>query len=275
MSELKAIDEFPFEFYGTHFSAILASNRKLYLPLGNLCTTLGIDTNAQVQRINRDEAISDALVLLPLELPYGDEGATQVRQIRCLCLNQLPYWLGTIDTQRIKDTDRRAQIISFKREFVNVAWAAFRSQILPEDIRAEMDATLPPAEQAYYATMDEAAAIRQEVKSQADQLESVETRLDNLEARLLGTDFITPAQAKHYLDMVAIIGAILRKRKTGDFEHVHAEVKRTFQVPSYRLIPEDQFPRLVAFLTQWYEKLTPPGTPLPVIFTRPTQGRLL
>lgn len=274
MAALTPLDEFPFDFYGEIFSVVLASDRRLYLPLNRVCDALQIDANAQAQRIRRDEAISDTLVQLPLQVPYGEEGAVQTRQVLCLWLNRLPYWLGTIDANRIKDQARRQQIIRFKREFAEVAWAAFRSEILPEDMLAELDATAPPAEQQYHAVMDEAAAMRRDLGQQKERLQDVEERLTSLEARLVGTDFINSAQAKQYQDIVAILGAMLQKKGKGNYATVHAEIKRQFQVPSYQLIPEKDFPKLVNFLTRWYERLTPPGTPLPEAFTRLEQRRL-
>lgn len=275
MTALTPLDEFPFNFYGEIFSVVLASDRRLYLPLNRVCDALQIDANAQAQRIRRDEAISDALVQLPLQVPYGEEGAVQTRLVLCLWLNRLPYWLGTIDANRIKDKARRQQIIRFKREFAEVAWAAFRSEILPEDMLAELDATAPPAEQQYHAVMDEAAAMRRDLGQQEERLQQAEERLASLEARLVGTDFINSAQARQYQEMVAILGAMLQKKGKGNYATVHAEVKKQFKVPSYQLIPEKDFPRLISFLTRWYERLTPPGTPLPGAFTQPEQRRLL
>lgn len=274
MATLTPLDEFPFDFYGEIFSVVLASDRRLYLPLNRVCDALQVNANAQAQRIRRDEAISDALVQLPLQVSYGEEGAVQTRQVLCLWLNRLPYWLGTIDANRIKDQARRQQIIRFKREFAEVAWAAFRSEILPEDMLAELDAAAPPAEQQYHAVMDEAAAMRRDLGQQEERIQQVEERLTSLEARLVGTDFINSAQAKQYQDIVAILGAMLQKKGKGNYATVHAEVKKQFKVPSYQLIPEKDFPKLVNYLTRWYERLTPPGTPLPEVFTQPEQRRL-
>jgi hypothetical protein len=273
-TKLNPLDEFPFEFYGEIFSIILASDRRLYLPINKVCDALQIDTNAQLQRIRRDEAISEALVQLSLQIPYGEEGTVQSRQVYCLWLNRLPYWLGTLNANRIKDEKRRQQVIRFKREFADVAWAAFRSEILPEDMLAELDAATPPAEQRYHATMDEAAAMRRDLGRHDEQLQNVEERLSNLEARLVGTDFINSAQARQYQEMVAILGSILQKKEKGNYATVHTEVKKQFVVPAYQLIPEKDFPKLVNYLSRWYERITPPGTPLPEVFTRPSQRSL-
>jgi hypothetical protein len=272
--ELRSIDQFPFEFYGSLFSVFLASDRRLYVPLSDLCEAMEIDTNAQAQRIRRNEAINDALITLPLQVPYGDEGALQMRRLLCLWLNRLPYWLGTIEASRIPDADRRRQVVRFQREFADVAWAAFRSEILSEEIRAEMDAALPPAQQRYLTAMDEAATMRRQLEHYGDRLGDVEERLGNLEARISGTDFINQAQAQRYQVMVNVLATILKRRGKGNQATIHAEVKRTFHVPSYQLIPEEEFQRVVDFLANWYRRLTPPGTPLPDVFNQPDQRSL-
>ena len=272
--EIKPLDQFPFEFYGSQFAIYLASDRQLYVPLNDLCEAMAIDTNAQAQRIRRNEAISDALQTLPLQVPYGDEGALQTRHMLCLWLNRLPYWLGTIDAGRIPDDARRRQVVRFQREFADVAWAAFRSAILPEEMRAEMDVSLPPARQRYLAAMDEAAEMRGQLAQHDEQLEDVEERLSELEAKVSGTDFINQAQAHRYQVMVNVLASILKRRGKGNHATVHAEVKRTFDVPSYQLIPEKEFPRVVEFLAGWHKRLTPPGTPLPDVFTQPDQRSL-
>ena len=203
LKDILILDEFPFTFYSETFSIVLAGDRRMYVPLRRICQALGIGTVGQTQRIQRDDAISDALVKLPLQVPYGDSGAVQTREMLCLWLNRLPYWLGTIDANRITNEDRRRRVILFKREFADVAWAAFRSEILPADVLAEMDATLPQSQQAYLTAMDDAAAMRRRMDEHGERIQSVEERLSGLEARLVGTDFVNSAQAKQCLDMVA------------------------------------------------------------------------
>ncbi len=109
MTDVLILDEFPSTFYGETFSVIQASDRRMYVPLHRICQALSIGTVGQTQRIQRDDAISDALVKLLLQMPYGDSGAIQTREMLCLWLNRLPYWLGTIDANRITNVDRRQQ----------------------------------------------------------------------------------------------------------------------------------------------------------------------
>jgi len=148
-----------FQFYGREFQAYYADDHRFYVPLRAICEHLGIDPDAQRQRIQRDEAISDALILLEAVLPY--EGRERSTKILCMRLDRLPYWAGTIDTRRVKE-EARESVIAFKREFADVAWAAFRSSIQPPEILAEVDMHLPPHVRGYYQAMDQAAELRAE-----------------------------------------------------------------------------------------------------------------
>lgn len=273
ISSLKVLDEFPFEFYDETFSVALTSDRRVYVPIVRICESLGLDTSSQIARIERDEVLADAMIKLALQVPYGDH-ALRMREINCLRLDRLPYWLGALDASRIPDEAKRRRVILFKREFADVAWAAFRAQILPADVRAELDASLKPQERAYFEKMEEAGELRQQMGEHGQRIERVERRLGELEARLVGVDFISAAQAKQYIDMVAILGDLLKKKGKGNHAIVHADVKRHFNVPSYQLLPAAKFPDVVKHLTRWYQQLVLPGTPLPEAFTRAEQPRL-
>ena len=101
------------------------------------CEALGIDARSQRKRIQRDEAIADRLVNIPLETPYRD--TTRVQEVACLNLRALPYWLGTIDAARVK-AEHQKKVILFKREFAEAAWFVFRSDMVPPEVLAEMAA---------------------------------------------------------------------------------------------------------------------------------------
>lgn len=276
----RVLDQFPFEFYGELFSVALASDRKLYVPMEATCKAMGLQTHGQVTRIRENDAVAEALVTLPILWAYGDE--SREREMVCLRLDRLPFWMGTIQPNRIQDEEKRNLIVRYQREFADVAWAAFRREILPDDMLAEMDATLPPDQQQYHQLMDDAATMRHEIQAHDEsltehghQLTDLEKRVLALEAMLVGTDFINTQQMKAYQDMVGIVAHQLKRKKKGNEATVHAEVKRAFQVPSYQLIPEADFPRLQKFLRDWFVRTAGPGAAVPTIFDAPSQQRLL
>jgi len=222
--------------------------------------------------------LSDALVELDIRQLAETNGENQWgglrRPISGFWLKRLPYWLGGINVNRIRE-DLRPKVLQYQLELADYSWDIVRTEIMPTDILAEMDATLPPAQQEYHQLMDEAVALKKSIHQQGEQLQSLEARIGGLEARMVGTDFINSAQQRKYLEMVNILGEVLKKKKAGNQAIVHNEIKRQFRVPSYQLIGESDFPAVVKFLTGWFEKVSPPGTRLPFAFTREEQGRLL
>ncbi|HKI53484.1 MAG TPA: phage antirepressor N-terminal domain-containing protein [Anaerolineales bacterium] len=271
---MKIIDQFPFEFYDHNFELYLTDNRQLILSLRSLCEAMGLDFSAQNRRVERDEALADGISMVVAPVMRKD-GSSQEREVVCLTLRLLPYWLGTVDASRVK-AELKDTIIRFKRELAEVAWAAFRSQILPPDMLAELDTALPPVEQEYHALMDQAAELKGQVGEHGSRINQLEDRMSALEARLVGTDFISHQQARQYLDAVGALGDLLKersKKKASPFAVIHNEVKRQFQVPSYQLIPENEFDAVMEFLTKWWQREAP-EVPVPEIF-RVRQNRLL
>ena len=278
---LKVIDQFPFEFYSEHFTVALANDRKVGEGVHPANHETGLQAHGQIRRIREHEAMSSALVNLNIMWNYGDEAARE-RDMICLRLDRLPFWMGTIQTNRIPDESKRERVVQFQRDFADVAWAAFRREIMPDDMLAEMDSSLPPAQQEYLRRMDEAADLKQRLQTHdlslgqhSTQLGTLEERVSALEARLQGTDFLNPHQMKEYTDMVAIVARVLKRKQKGNEATVHAEVKRQFQVPSYQLIPEADFDNVKRYLRDWFVRLSGPGAPVPTIFEQPSQKRLL
>src|SRR5690606_14343888 len=116
---LKTIDQFPFEFYGDYFTVALANDRKLYVPMQALSDAMGLQTHGQIRRIRESEAMADALVNLTIVWSYGEDEARE-REMVCLRLDRLPFWMGTVQTGRIPDEEKRVRIVQFQRDFADV-----------------------------------------------------------------------------------------------------------------------------------------------------------
>jgi hypothetical protein len=267
----------PFVFYGEVFKAYLTTNRQWFIPILDVCTALGVDTEGQRQRILRDEAIVDRLVNLPIETPYRD--TTRVQEVACLNLRALPYWLGTIDAKRVKE-EHRKKVTLFKREFAEAAWAVFRSDMIPPELLSEMDTHLPPEEREYLEAMDQMRQVRKkidmlsgklddELAKVGAELQDITGRLGTLEAALVGKKIVNAAQARLIQEMIAVVAeskhAKTKKPKSQCFAEVHEEFKSAFQVHIYSILPEEQLEAAATFLgARW--AFYNPGQPLPEIF---------
>ena len=272
-----AVQGAPFVFYGEVFNAYLADDRQWYLPLQDVCQTLGLDVSGQRQRILRDEALSDFLVNIPIETPYQD--TTRTREVACLNIRRLPYWLGTIEANRVKE-EHRKKVILFKREFAEAAWAVFRSDIIPPDLLAEMDTHLPPQEREYLEAMDQMRQVRkkldllsgkldEELERVGAELQDLSGRLGTLEESLIGKKIVNAAQARLLQEMIAAVAeakhAKTKKPKSQSFAEVHEEFKSAFQVHIYSILPEEQLEAAITFLgARW--AFYNPGQNLPDIF---------
>lgn len=280
-----AIQGAPFVFYGEIFNAYLADDRQWYLPLQEVCQALGLDVSGQRQRIQRDEALSDFLVNIPIETPYQD--TTRIREVACLNIRRLPYWLGTVEVSRVKE-EHRKKVILYKREFAEAAWAVFRSEMIPPDLLAEMDTHLPPQEREYLEAMDQLRQVRkkldmlsgkldEELAKVGAELQDLTGRLGTLEEALASKKIVNPAQARLLQEMIAAVAeakhAKTKKPKSQCFAEVHEEFKSSFQVHIYSILPEEQLEAATTFLgARW--AFYNPGQPLPEIFRRSHQPSL-
>jgi len=271
---MKIIEQYPFQFADSVFEIYWTDQRLLLLPVRELCEALGLSTPSQLNRIKRDVVMSRHLYSVRARV-VGKDGVPQEQEIACLGYRRLDYWMGTIDHERVKP-ELREKVILFKEEMADAIHAYFRSRRLPEDMRAELDAALPPAQQEYVHLMEQASILGQAVGEHGARLSGLEERVKGLEARLVGTDFISLQQAKQFIDAVGVLASMLKdkhKKGASPYAIVQSEVKKRFQVPSYQLIPESEFPAVMDFLAQWWRREAP-ERPVPQIFTA-RQNRLI
>ena len=273
MMEIK--EQYPFKFVDQVFEVYLTDTMQFVIPLRPLCDALGLSNSAQLSRVKRDVILAKHLHILRTKV-VGVDGKGQMQDTACIAIQRLDYWMGGIDHERVSP-ELRDRVIQYKEEFADAVYAYFRSQRLPEDVLAELDANLPPKQREFHRAMDHAAALHQKLLDEhAQRLQKIDERVAALEARLAGTDFINHDQAKQYIDAVSILGDMLKTSKTkmaSPYAVIHNEVKKKFRVGSYQLIPEKEFPQVLDFLAKWWKRETP-GRALPEIFTV-NQNRLL
>ncbi|MGD0613610.1 MAG: phage antirepressor N-terminal domain-containing protein [Anaerolineales bacterium] len=271
---MKVVESYPFQFADAVFDIYWTDRRKLLLPIHELCDALGLDFSSQLQRLKRDVVLEEHVFTVSARVVRKD-GVASDQDVACLSLERLHYWMGTVNHERVKP-GLKEKVIFFKKEMADAVFAYFRARTLPDDMRAELDAALPPAEQAYYRMMEQASSLGQQVGEHGARLKGLEERMKNLEARLVGTDFINMQQAKQFTDAVGVLGSMLKekhKKGASPFAIIQSEVKKKFQVPSYQLIPESEFPAVMEFLAKWWAREAP-ERPVPEIFVA-RQNRLL
>lgn len=102
-AELNTID-----FHGQVLQ-IIDNNGKPYVPLKRICVNLGLDWSAQRKRIERDQVLSEGMVVMAIPSEGGDQDMV------CLPLEYLNGWLFGIDDSRVAAGIRESLVI-YKRE---------------------------------------------------------------------------------------------------------------------------------------------------------------
>lgn len=268
--KLAFIQDFPFEFYGDLYVAHLADDRQFYIKLTDVCEGMGLAIEGQRRRIRDDEGISDKLVMITVDTAYKD--SLRKRDVDFLNIRALPYWLGTIDAKRVKP-ELYEKIVRFKRSFAETAWKVYRSDLMPPEVLAEMDAYEVPARAEIDGTMDQ-------LRSLTKKLDKVEGRLGVIEARMNAEAIINTRQQWQIKAMIEQVGEALFEQKgnkmpkTQCHAMVQNDFKAHFQVPVYSLLPEHKMEEAVNYLAQRYQHLKP-SAKLPGVFTDGIQESLL
>ena len=105
--ELIPSEQHTLTFYGKPIIGVRLPDGRPGVVLRFLCENLQNDTNAQVQRVQRSEAMAEDLVFTRVETPGG------VQRMATLVLRSIAYWFAIIDSLRMeKDDPRRLAIVA-------------------------------------------------------------------------------------------------------------------------------------------------------------------
>lgn len=267
--QLEIIRELPFEFYGETYRVYLGNDRNLYVRISDICDAVGLNYPGQLQRIQKSYAISHKLTYIEVDTPY--QGGTRKRAVVHLNIEGLTYWLATIDEKRVKP-EIQEQVRKFQRDFVDIVWMLYRSDIVSDVILAELDAYKSPAQRELSEAMDQIRAV---TRKMAD----LENRLVRIEGFVSDTAVVNAQQQWQLQEMINTVAEALfesknkKMPKTQCFAICYAEFKDTFQIPIYSMLPESQMEAAINYLAKRYGHFKP-GTQLPEIFTDGTQQSL-
>ncbi|WP_437125205.1 phage antirepressor N-terminal domain-containing protein [Gallibacterium salpingitidis] len=99
-----------------------------YTAMKPICENIGLDWEAQRQRIKRDDVLSSTMVIITIVAEDGKN-----REMICLPIQYLNGWLFGIDTNRVKP-EIRGTLIKYKKECYQVLfdyWNKPKQQTLP------------------------------------------------------------------------------------------------------------------------------------------------
>jgi len=255
-------------FHGDELIAIQQPDGTIFVHFGRLCDNLGLARSPQVRRAQRHEVLHDGLVTLTVDTEGGAQSA------QCLRIDLLPLWMSGLQASRVK-AELRDKLVQYQKEAAVVLWQAFKPQILVDQhaiepggdqvIRqlqqivelgyaiarmGEQQIELQRQQHALTGRVDAAAHV---IRDMQGYLGDVEVRLGLLEDQIHPSALITEAQAAEISNQVKALAELLTtKEKTKNhYQGIFAELYRRFGVSSYKLIRQEQYAGVLAFLDEW------------------------
>ncbi|MCZ7568797.1 MAG: ORF6C domain-containing protein [Ardenticatenaceae bacterium] len=239
----------------------VAGERRIYVPIRPIVEYLGLDWSAQRQRIMRDEVLAEAVQGVVITTTPSESGAGGgPQEMLCLPVEMMHGWLFGISANRV-GPELREKVLRYRRDCFRVLWEAFESETLAQEappatplaqIRkmglaiarmAEQQMLLEGRVDAVDARLDRAAAA----------FGALQRRLGAVERRLTPASFITDEQAQAIAATVKALAELLTSKgpNTNHYQRVFAELYRRFGVSSYKLIRQEQYEAVLAFLEAW------------------------
>ena len=263
-------------FHGDQLIAVQQPNGTVFVHFARVCENLGLSRPTQVRKVSAHAVLSKGLLTLPIET----EGGTQ--QVQCLRVDLLPLWMAGLHASRVKE-HLREKLERYQAEAAQVLWNAFGDRIVVEETgivsieddpsiqqlqriaemgraimhMAEQQIELQRQQTALTARMDSAARVIRgydgRIGTVEDQPATVDVRVGLLEARLWPAATIDEEQAAEISSRVKALAQALTAQDSSKnhYQGIFAELYRRFGVSSYKLIRQNQYIGVLAFLEEW------------------------
>jgi hypothetical protein len=261
-------------FHGRPIVAVRLDDGRIVVTIQSLCEGMGLNTQAQVRRIERTEALTGEVAYLWLATDYGPQ------EQAALVLDVLPGWLMGVDTRRIKGTTHDT-ILAYQREAYAVLYQHFASRTLALPAPATAVAPVEPhlagqvaqiAEQIdtlsgaitlmreHLATL---LALPEQVADIAGQLDETRALIETLAARqdtAAGqiariderTQRLTPAHARalqeQINDMVQATQRLAPPKQPLTYAIIYGRLKQRFRASTYREIADERYAAVMEHL---------------------------
>ena len=249
MSELVPVEQRTVVFYDDELTAVRVENGRIFASVGQMCSALGLDAQAQRRRIERHAVLSRGLGVAKLATPGGAQSAYVLRA------DLVPLWLSGVRASAVNE-DARPKLVRFQEEAAAVLWEAFQAGELSADFGQLLEQADPEARAAYQMALAVVKLARQQIVLQAE-VQEHGRRLDLLEAKLGDEErTITEAQATQISQAVKTVAiAYGKKTKKNEFGAIYGEMYRKFDTTSYKLIPAAKFQEVMDWLTEWHQAI--------------------
>jgi hypothetical protein len=250
---LMPTDERAVDFYGDELRVYVLDGEP-YVPLRPICDFLGVSWSGQSERIKRDAVLSETVRFVRVTRTNPAGGRPE---LLCLPLEYLNGWLFGINASRVRE-ELRERLIRYQRDCYRVLAQAFQGGAVasPSSALTQIrDMALAIANMAEQQMLLEGRVTTTEARldKAAVVVGDLSKRLGKLESRLSPGSFITEEQAAEVSQRVKALAGRLQEQTPGKnyYQSIFGELYRRFNVSSYKLIRQDSYAEVIAFLEEW------------------------
>ena len=259
---LVPLEERSVDFYGDEVIAVLVEVdgvEQVYVPIRPVCTYLGLSTDGQRQRIQRNRVLSKKARIVHI----GSSKMGGSPDMICVPLDMLNGWLFGVDVNRVKPS-LQERVLLYQEECYRILAEAFQ---LRTSMTPAQSASITVLEQLrdYGLALAQLATDQLEMeKKMAHQGERLDKaalvvgdivkRLKYVERRVSPGAIITEEQAMVLSQTVKALSDLLTEQDLQGKNHyqgVMGELYRRFGITSYKVMPMDNLAEALDFLEDW------------------------
>jgi hypothetical protein len=173
-----------------------------------------------------------------------------------LVLDAAPYWLATIDTKRVKDTEQRLEILHYQKGAVAAlfAWASSQKAVAVPTNLVPAEPITEPARPTPDASVEEWIVYHQQMLAVLEWRRDIEQWRGGIDKRLEGLETVTstilerlgpPALTPAHQSLVQYYVDQLHEATGKTHASIQSNLRLAFNVPSYKDILESEWGKVV------------------------------
>jgi P22_AR N-terminal domain len=256
------LEERSVDFYGDEVIAVLIEVdgvEQVYVPIRPVCTYLGLSTDGQRQRIQRNRVLSKKARIVHI----GSSKMGGSPDMICVPLDMLNGWLFGVDVNRVKPA-LQERVLLYQEECYRILAEAFQLRAAVMPAQSESITVLEQLRDyglALAQLANDQIEMERKIAHQGERLDKaalvvgdIVKRLKYVERRVSPGAIITEEQAMVLSQTVKALAELLAERdaqKKNYHQAIFGELYRRLGITNYKILPIDNFEEAIQFLEDW------------------------
>ena len=254
------------DFHGDQLIAVVLEGDGVAIPLRLLCERIGLDTDAQAEKLRTHPVLAAGLRVVNVEI------GGRVRSVMAIIHTKIPFWLATISPELVNDATR-PKLIQYQTELADIlARLFYGAPAAPSPLSA--DPAIASLQQQFHAALDEMRRVREAIieeqrqtKQSVTETQQQLTSLTEIVSELRTLLPVSPKQAEYIQRAIKRIATRLHKRRQQEpgyrqtednlYQLLFGQFKVDMGIPRYDALPIDKYAAAVAWIERKAAELLP------------------